>query len=221
MKLRLSAVLAATALLIAPAANAQDIHVPTSSDIPGIDALGRPDQAVLNAARDFANRPEVPNELRQPILAAVDFYEGKGGGGVPLPQDGPGFYQFAMPTVAPGCIGGNLTATGTAIAVPGPANIPAPGVAPGDTGFVFTGLGTSKVADPNAAETAVDWFNISNGAHGTTQLGFHGINPDGPATVSGTAPTGAGVIVGMMRPVVTTTEATCTFTPTVGIWQVK
>lgn len=180
-----------------------------------IDALGRPSQEILDAARDFARNPQLPlsREARNAILSAVAFFEGGNGGGVEVPQDGPPFTQFAWPTVSGSCIGGELDSVGSAIAVAGPAEIPAPGAGDGQTAFVFTSLGTA----PALAEQGgmrVHWFNIDTLGFDTTDMGANGINPDGPATLSGVADTGKGRIIAVVEGAVNTESATCSYLPT-------
>ena len=105
---------------------------------------------------------------------------------------------------------------GSAIAVPGPAEIPAPGAAEGQTAFVFTALGTAPAA-PEQGGMTVNWANINTLRTGATSLGNHGINPDGPATLSGTADTGHGTVVAVVSGTVHTEDGPCTFIPTAAI----
>lgn len=185
-----------------------------------VDNLGRPNTQVLQQARDFVNQPWVPAELRGPILAAVEFFEGGGEGGPELPQDAPPFTQFAWPSVAGDCIGGQTEAMGSAIAVPGPVEIPFPGAGAGETAFVFTALGTAP-ATPEQGGMFVHWININTLQTGAVELDNHGINPDGPATLSGTADTGHGTILAMATGDVHTEDATCSFVPTGAIVEVR
>lgn len=192
--------------------------MPVSSSIPPlIDELGRPTKPVLDAARHVSD--VLPTPLRTAVLAAVAFYEGTGSSAVALPQGGPGFTQFIWPSVAGTCIDGTMDAVGSAIAVPGPAEIPAPGAAKGDVAFLFTALGTSAAAGNQVM--AVSWFNLNNFRWGRTPLQDHGINPEGPATVSGTAHTGTGTVVAVVSGAVGTKDASCNFFPTAAIIEVK
>ncbi|WP_231580437.1 Rv1157c family protein [Corynebacterium kalinowskii] len=184
-----------------------------------IDYLGRPAPHILQQMEDFAAKPFVPEDLRNVVLAAVAFYRGEGEGGVPLPENAPIINQFIWPTVSASCINGNLSATGTAIAIPGPASLPLPGTPAGQTSFVFTALGTSTAADQQRG-MFVHWLNISNGRVGVTQLTKGSINPQGPATLSGTADTGHGQVLAWLDGGVTLADATgaptntCNFAPT-------
>lgn len=185
-----------------------------------LDELGRPTPEALGHARDFANQPWMPDEFRSAILAAVAFFEGGGEGGPPLPEGGPHFTQFAWPTVAGDCIGGESDSVASAIAVPGPAEIPAPGAAEGETAFLFTALGTAPAAQQQGG-MHVHWINIDTLQAGTTALEHNGINPEGPATVSGTARTGRGTVIAMATGDLHTEESTCSFIPTGAIVEVN
>ncbi|WP_047263419.1 Rv1157c family protein [Corynebacterium mustelae] len=193
------------------------------SDLSPIDELGRPRQQLLDQARHFATTTPLPDNLRATILAGVAFYEGsdKGNADVQLPENGPRFKQFYWPTVASKCINASMDSVGSGIAVPGPAAIPAPGAKPGETTFLFTALGTGKLAH---SDMKVHWFNMKTLKFGTTSLGYNGINPEGPATVSGVAETGNGPIVAVMDGAIDTIEkesnAHCSFIPTAAFFEV-
>ncbi|MBC3186133.1 hypothetical protein H7347_06030 [Corynebacterium sp. zg-331] len=198
----------------APTAGALTLPVPPLPEGP----LFLPSQQQVQQARSFAAQPWLPADLASAIRAAADFYEGTADskGAVALPDDAPHFAQFYWPTVAGNCIGGQLNSVGTAIGVPGPAQIPAPGASEGQTTFLFTGLGTAAAA-AEQKNMAVHWFNLTTLTAGTTPLGNHGINPQGPATLSGTADTGTGTIVAVITGSVKTQEGTCSYAPTAGI----
>lgn len=184
-----------------------------------VDHLGRPAPHILKQMEDTANQPLVPLEIRNALLAAVAFYRGDGKGGVPLPEGAPVLNQFIWPTVSANCIGGTMAATGTAIAIPGPAALPLPGTAAGQTTFVFTALGTTTAADEQQG-MFVHWLNTSNGRFGVTKLSKGEMNPQGPATLSGTADTGSGKVLAWLDGGVTladdhgTPTNTCVFAPT-------
>jgi len=107
-----------------------------------------------------------------------------------------------------------------------PAKLPVPGVPENHTAFVFTALGTGALAEQQRGEMTVQWVNMNTLKHGVAPLKYNGINPSGPATVSGTAETGRGTIVAWLSGTINTKEknaegaetvANCTFTPTAGI----
>lgn len=181
-----------------------------------VDHLGRPTPQTEAQIRQFAHQPWIPSQARESILQALDFAVGAGEtGGPDLPQQAPHFTQFGWPTVAGSCIDGTHQSVGTALAVPGPAEIPAPGAAAHETAFLFTALGTAPAAQHQ--DMRAHWFNLSNGKHGTTALGNHGINPEGPATISGVADTGRGVIVALLEGSVHTENSICNYFPTAAI----
>ncbi|AKE41729.1 putative secreted protein [Corynebacterium kutscheri] len=206
------ATVAATALPLS-----SDVELPyLSSPALPVDELGRPSPEILHQARLFADT--LPAEARTAVLSAVAFFEGTGGG-VALPETAPMFAQFLWPTVSGSCIGGTHDSLGSGIAVPGPTKIPLPGAQEGETAFLFTALGTSAAAKEQNMN--VHWFNLYTLKWGSTALGHNGINTDGPATISGTAPTGKGRIIALLEGTVHTQDAHCRFLPTVASFEVK
>ncbi len=204
------------AALAAPTATAQSAQ---SSDF--ADHLGRPTPMVMQQLDTFTHQPWVPPEISQALRTAVDFYAGRGAlGGPALPENGPAINQFIWPTVALNCIGPTQHSTGSAIAVPGPADIPLPGVPAGHAGFVFTALGTPGAAKKQGRMHAY-WLNLSNGRAGVTPLDNKGINPTGPATLSGVANTGPGHVIAVIGGNVRTTAKVCSFAPTAASFNVR
>ncbi|WP_165241895.1 hypothetical protein [Corynebacterium lizhenjunii] len=196
------------------------IAAPHSSANP-LDHLGRPTPATQQRVRDFAHQKWIPQDVRNAILSALAFSTGEGtSGGPALIEGGPRFKQFYWPTVSGNCIGGSNDAVGSAIAVPGPTKVPAPGAQAGETVFLFTALGT-PAANPEQGRMKVQWFNLNTLASGETRLHNHGINTDGPATISGTARTGKGTVIAVLSGAVAAGEHTCTFAPTAAIIEVK
>jgi hypothetical protein len=67
------------------------------------------------------------------------------------------------PSISNGCLqdGGNVLAT--AISVAGPAKIPAPGPAAGQTAYVFTAVGTPAPAAEQKLPLNVTWVNLTTG----------------------------------------------------------
>lgn len=202
-------------------AMAVSLAVPATAGAQSLDELGRPTEPVLQAIENVAEQPWIPEETRGTIARVVGFFRGSGEPGTPIPANGPNIAQFAYPTLMERCIGGEETAVGAATAVPGPADLPLPGVPAGQLGFVFTALGTEGAAEHQAQQMTVDWVNINNGRRGTTELAYHGINEGGPATVNGVADTGPGQVLMLLRGGVTTNlpdggTADCIALPTVG-----
>ena len=111
--------------------------------------------------------------------------------------------------------GGNVLAT--AISVAGPAKIPAPGPAAGQTAYVFTAIGTPGPAAEQKLPLNVTWVNLTTGKSGSATLKPRSdINPEGPTTLSVIADTGSGSIMSTIFGQVTTTEKQCQFMPTIG-----
>lgn len=183
----------------------------TSSRI--IDDLGRPTPHVQRAVADFAKQPWVPPQVRQALLTAVGFTTGQGKtGGPDLPANAPAFRQGYWPTVSPNCMGPGMHSTGSVIAVPGPAKSPKPAPKAGQSTFVFTALGT-KAAEMQQGQMNVYWLNVGTLRSGVTPLGNNGINPTGPATLSGVASTGPGPVLAVVDGAVKTGGKSCRFAP--------
>jgi hypothetical protein len=131
--------------------------------------------------------------------------------------DAPTTQDFLYPSISNGCLkdGGNVLAT--AISVAGPAKIPAPGVGPGQTAYVFTAIGTPGPAAEQKLPLNVTWVNLTTGKSGSATLKPRpDINPEGPTTLSVVADTGSGSIMSTIFGQVTTTEKQCQFMPTIG-----
>lgn len=190
-----------------------------------IDDLGRPAPHILQQIEGIAKNPLLPEKVQSSLERLVGFIRGDGEPGVEVPEDAPAFTQFGWPVIAGKCINGESNAVGTAMAVPGPAHLPLPGVAAGEVNFVFTALGTGGVAKNQTTAMNVHWLNVNTGKTGSTKLGYTGINPEGPATINGAAQTGSGFVLAILEGGVTTTnegaaDSNCNFTPTAAIIRV-
>ena len=129
----------------------------------------------------------------------------------PLTQD------FMYPSISNGCLQDGGTVLATAISVAGPAKIPAPGPAAGQTAYVFTAVGTPAPAAEQRLPLNVTWVNLTTGKSGSATLKPRpDINPDGPTTLSAIVDTGSGSIISTIFGQVTTTEKQCQFMPTIG-----
>ena len=131
--------------------------------------------------------------------------------------DAPPTQDFMYPSISNGCLvdGGNVLAT--AISVAGPAKIPAPGPAAGQTAYVFTAIGTPAPAAEQRLPLNVTWVNLTTGKSGSATLKPRpDINPDGPTTLSAIVDTGSGSIISTIFGQVTTVEKQCQFMPTIG-----
>lgn len=207
----------------AAAAHAAPAPLAGSAGMPGssayLDELGRPTPYLQQRVTEIATHPLMPDDIRNALLTGLAFTTGTGetgGPDLPHPATAPTFTQFYWPTVSGGCIGGGGDSVASAIAVPGPAEIPAPGARDGQTAFLFTALGTAPAARHQGG-LVVHWLNIDTVQFGSTALTNHGINPDGPATVSGVADTGKGTVVAVVGGDLRTTDNTCSFLPTAAV----
>ncbi|QLY32757.1 hypothetical protein H0264_11325 [Nocardia huaxiensis] len=186
-----------------------------------------PQQAILDQARALLANSALPQSLKDTLSRVITFLDGSGGGGPDIPQDGPVISQFLWPTIGKGCISATADSVGTALAVPGPAQLPPPGPGAGQTGFVFTALGTKKPTEVQTPPMTVQWLNLDTRATGIVNLTDEAkINPDGPATLSAIVNTGSGRVVAIVSGSLTTQAdaesqpRTCSFLPTVGMFNV-
>ena len=142
----------------------------------------------------------------------------------PAPAAAPSFdpsspptQDFMYPSISNGCLkdGGNVIAP--ALAVAGPAKIPAPGPAAGQTAYVFTAVGTPAPAAEQKLPLNVTWVNLTTGRSGSATLKPNpAINPEGPTTLTAIVDTGSGSIMSTIFGQVTTLDKQCTFMPTIG-----
>jgi hypothetical protein len=198
---------------VATAVNQLVAHVPAAGAVPGTEAHlpAGVDPAhavgpVPEAAPMAAPAPEAaPDPAAAPAAAPA------------FGPDAPPTQDFMYPSISNGCLadGGNVLAT--AISVAGPAKIPAPGPAAGQTAYVFTAVGTPAPAAEQRLPLNVTWVNLTTGKSGSATLKPRpDINPEGPTTLSVIADTGSGSIISTIFGQVTTTEKQCQFMPTIG-----
>ncbi|MFE3442715.1 hypothetical protein ACFXNW_06775 [Nocardia sp. NPDC059180] len=183
--------------------------------------------AILAQVRALLAIPAIPAQVKATLEKVITFLDGSGGGGPDLPpSDGPRIAQFLYPTLGKGCIGPTSDSVGTALAVPGPAELPPPGPRAGQTAFVLTALGTKAPTAVQNAPLTVQWLNLDNRRSGVQTLTTASeINAEGPATLSTIADTGSGRVAAVISGSLTTTAAdstvrTCTFAPTLGFFSV-
>jgi hypothetical protein len=204
---------------VAATVNQLVAHVPAPGATPGAEAhlpAGvNPAHAVgpvPEAAPVAAPAPEaVPAPEPAPDPAATPAAAPAFGPDAPPTQD------FMYPSISNGCLadGGNVLAT--AITVAGPAKIPAPGPAAGQTAYVFTAVGTPAPAAEQKLPLNVTWVNLTTGKSGSATLKPRpDINPNGPTTLTAIVDTGSGSIISTIFGQVTTTEKQCQFMPTIG-----
>ncbi|UGQ60272.1 hypothetical protein LSF60_18630 [Rhodococcus pyridinivorans] len=179
---------------------------------------------LLAQAKELLANSELPESVKSTLQRVITFLDGSGGGGPEIPEPGAVVIsQFLYPTIGKGCIGDSQDSVGTALAVAGPSHLPPPGPGAGQTGFVFTALGTAPAAGEQQQPLTLSWVNVSNGRTGTQPLTNDAkINPDGPTTLSAIADTGSGQVLAVISGGITTQDEgadprSCTFLPTVGL----
>lgn len=212
-----------------PEADLHAVPIPATPPAPGPVAAGAP--APVPPAAAAVPAPEVPVPVA-PAPAGADPAAAPAaapvanavGNPAPGPAPAPGFspdsppkQDFMYPSISNGCLkdGGNVLAT--AISVAGPAKIPAPGPAAGQTAYVFTAVGTPGPAAVQKLPLNVTWVNLTTGKSGSAALTPRSdINPQGPTTLTAIVDTGSGSIMSTIFGQVTTTEMQCQFMPTIG-----
>ncbi|WP_330228648.1 hypothetical protein OHA40_21290 [Nocardia sp. NBC_00508] len=196
------------------------------ADIASPAGIAGPQSAILDQARRLLATLNLPPQIKSTLERIITFLDGSGGGGPEVPQDGPVIAQFLYPTIGKGCISPTADSIGTALAVPGPATLPPPGPQAGQTGFVFTALGTKSPTPVQNPPMTVQWLNLDTRQSGVLPLTDEAkINPDGPATLSAIANTGFGRVVAVVGGSLTTQAGdaaprTCSFLPTLGFFTV-
>jgi len=202
-------------------------HIPAPGAVPGTEAHL---PTGVNPERAAGPAPEVPVMVPPPAAAApappaapVALAQP---GAAPAPAPAaqtpydpatPPTQDFMYPSLSNGCLkdGGNVIAT--AIAVAGPAKIPAPGPAAGQLAYVFTAVGTPAPAAEQKLPLNVTWVNLTTGRSGSATLKPNpAINPQGPTTLTAMVDTGPGSVMSTIFGQVTTLDKQCTFMPTIG-----
>ena len=215
---------------VATAVNQFVTHVPAPGAVPGTEAhlpagvdpahaVGPMPQAAPVAAPAPAALPAAaPAPVAAPAPAPAPDAAAPAPAAAPaFGPDTPPTQDFMYPSISNGCLadGGNVLAT--AISVAGPAKIPAPGPAAGQTAYVFTAIGTPAPAAEQKLPLNVTWVNLTTGKSGSATLKPRpDINPNGPTTLSAIVDTGSGSIISTIFGQVTTVEKQCQFMPTIG-----
>jgi hypothetical protein len=214
---------------MATAVNQLVAHVPAAGAAPGTDAhlpagvdpahaVGpAPEAALMTAPAPEAAPAPAPAPVPAPAPAPDPAAAPAAAAAPAFGPDAPPTQDFMYPSISNGCLadGGNVLAT--AISVAGPAKIPAPGPAAGQTAYVFTAVGTPAPAAEQKLPLNVTWVNLTTGKSGSATLKPRSdINPEGPTTLSVIADTGSGSIISTIFGQVTTTEKQCQFMPTIG-----
>lgn len=184
--------------------------------------------SILAQARQLLANSALPPPIAKILASVITFLDGSGGGGPKIPRDVPVIAQFLYPTIGKACITDTADSVGTALAVPVPAKLPPPGVRAGQTGFVFTALGTQPAVPAQPDPMTVTWLNLDNHRSQTQVLtnAAH-INPAGPTTLSVISDTGPGRVVAVISGGLATKSAapgkpprSCSFVPTIGLFSV-
>ena len=194
-------------------------HLPTGIDPvhaagPGPEAARAPTTAIPVAAPVAPAGPPPAAAPAGPPAAPAPAPAAAAPGFSP---DNPPTQDFMYPSISSGCLadGGNVLAT--ALSVAGPAKIPTPGPAAGQTAYVFTAIGTPGPADVQKLPLNVTWVNLTTGKSGSVTLKPQpDINPAGPTTLTAIADTGSGSVMSTIFGQVTTKDKQCQFMPTIG-----
>jgi hypothetical protein len=210
---------------VATAVNQFVAHVPAPGAVPGAEAhlpagvdpahaVGPvPDAAPVAGPAPEAVPAPAPAPAPAPDAAAAPAPDAAPAFG----PDAPPTQDFMYPSISNGCLKDGGTVLATAISVAGPAKIPAPGPAAGQTAYVFTAVGTPAPAADQKLPLNVTWVNLTTGKSGSATLKPRpDINPDGPTTLTAIVDTGSGSIISTIFGQVTTTEKQCQFMPTIG-----
>jgi hypothetical protein len=212
---------------VATAVNQFVAHVPAPGAVPGAEAhlpAGvDPAHAVGPAPEAAPMAAPAPEAVPAPGPAPAPA-PASDAAAAPAPDAAPAFgpdapptQDFMYPSISNGCLQDGGTVLATAISVAGPATIPAPGPAAGQTAYVFTAVGTPAPAAEQRLPLNVTWVNLTTGKSGSATLKPRpDINPDGPTTLTAIVDTGSGSIISTIFGQVTTTEKQCQFMPTIG-----
>ncbi len=203
----------------APAPPRSGAHAPAAAPAP---AGGAPAPAAAPAPPvPPAAAPAPAGDASAPPAAAP----AAPAGGAPAPAaatpgfapDSPPTQDFMYPSIGQACLSDGGNSIAPALSVAGPAKIPTPGPAAGQTAYVFTAVGTAGPADVQKLPLNVTWVNLTTGKSGSATLKPRpDINPDGPTTLTAIADTGSGSIMSTIFGQVTTKEKQCQFMPTIG-----
>jgi len=191
-------------------------HLPTGIDPvhaagPAPEAAPAPAAAnavpvAATAAPAAAPAPEATAPVPAPQAAAPGFS-----------PDAPPTQDFMYPSISNNCGVDGGTVMAPVLSVAGPAKIPTPGPAAGQTAYVFTAIGTSGPADVQKLPLNVTWVNLTTGKSGSATLKPQAdINPQGPTTLTATVDTGSGSIMSTIFGQVSTKDKQCQFMPTIG-----
>lgn len=213
-------------------------HVPPAGVVPGAEAHLAPGVDPAHAAGPAPEAAPLAAPALAPVPAAAPVEPLAAPAPAPAPEaapavapapeaaavpapapaaDAPITQDFMYPSIGNGCLSDGGASIATAISVAGPAKIPAPGPAAGQTAYVFTAVGTSAPAAEQRLPLNVTWVNLTTGKSGTTTLKPQAdINAAGPTTLTAIVDTGSGSVMSTIFGQVTTVDKQCQFMPTIG-----
>jgi hypothetical protein len=191
-------------------------HLPTGID--PVHAAGPAPEAAPANAVPVAAAGSAPAAAPAPAPAAAPAPAPAPEAATPtFSPDAPPTQDFMYPSISNNCGGDGGTVMAPVLSVAGPAKIPAPGPAAGQTAYVFTAIGTSGPADVQKLPLNVTWVNLTSGKSGSATLKPQAdINPQGPTTLTATVDTGSGSIMSTVFGQVSTKDKQCQFMPTIG-----
>ena len=200
-------------------------HLPTGVD--PVHAAGPAPEAAASAAAPANAVPvaATPAPAAAPASAPAAAPAPEAAAPAPAPgaaapgfsPDAPPTQDFMYPSISNNCGAEGGTVMAPVLSVAGPAKIPAPGPAAGQTSYVFTAIGTSGPADVQKLPLNVTWVNLTSGKSGSATLKPQAdINPQGPTTLTATVDTGSGSIMSTVFGQVSTKDKQCQFMPTIG-----
>ncbi|BDE15982.1 hypothetical protein MKCMC460_48420 [Mycobacterium sp. 20KCMC460] len=173
-------------------------------------AAPAPAPAAAPRAAPAAAAAPAPAPTPAPVAAPAAAAPGFG-------PDSPPTQDFMYPSIGTNCLADGTNALATALSVAGPAAIPTPGPAAGQTAYVFTAVGTPGPAEVQKLPLNVTWINLTTGKSGSATLKPRtDINGEGPTTLTAIVDTGSGSIMSTIFGQVTTKDRQCQFMPTIG-----
>jgi hypothetical protein len=197
------------AYAVGPVPDATPLAAPAPATAPGaapVSAVTPPAPPAPDAAALAAPAPAPGSATTGPNTAPPGYA-----------PDTPPTQDFMYPSIGNGCLSDGGNSIATAISVAGPANIPTPGPAAGQTAYVCTADGTAGPAEVQKLPLNVTWVNLTTGKSGSAALKPRpDINPTGPTTLTAVVPTGSGSIMSTIFGQITTTDKQCQFMPTIG-----
>lgn len=178
-------------------------------------------------ARANLQKKNVPPLVRKTGNSMLDFLYKRDPHGGLFPHYNNRVQSFLTPAVGKGCVAGAGNQVGVALAAAGPQKSPAPGPGIGQTGFVYTALGTGPAVFDPSHPLYLKWNNLESHRSGRVIMKpNHLINAKkGPGTFTSIVNTGTGRVVATIEGTVTTRTGkhghlACNISPTMGLIRV-